>query len=101
LGVEFKLQLAAEILPHEFRVLADIGRHHLLHLPGLKQDADAEIIHARIVAGEGEIPDARVADGKEQQFGDAAEAEAARSDQHVVVQKPVERLGCRAVNLGH
>ena len=33
LGVELQLQLTAEVLAHEFRVLAHIGREHFLDLP--------------------------------------------------------------------
>jgi hypothetical protein len=43
-----------EILPLELLVLADIGRDHLLDLPGAKQLADAFVVDARVVAREGE-----------------------------------------------
>jgi hypothetical protein len=47
LRVEFQLQLSRQILAHEFGVLADIGRDHLLDLPGVQQLAQTEPVDAR------------------------------------------------------
>ena len=93
LRVELKLQLAGQILPHEFGVLADIGRDHLLHLPRLKQLPDAEPVDAGIVGGESQVLGAGVADRGNQKFRDAAEAEAAGGDEHAVEEQAVQRSG--------
>ncbi len=93
LGVEFQLQLSAQILAHEFRVLADVGRDHLLHLAAFQQQAQTEPVHARVVGGHGQVLDAIVADRRDQQFGDAAQAKAARRDEHAVEQQPIQRFG--------
>ena len=101
LGIELELQFAREILAHELGVLAHIGRDHLLDLTGLQKNADTEIIDARVVRGEGQILRARIANGAEKKLGDTAQAKAARRDKHSVVQKPVEGLRRRTVDLVH
>src|SRR6185503_11937507 len=49
---EFDLDLAGQELSLELLVLADIGRDHLLHLPGPKQLAEPLIVDAGIVRGD-------------------------------------------------
>lgn len=49
LRIELQLQFAAQILPHELGVLADIGRDHLPDLLRLQQHAKAEIVDPAIV----------------------------------------------------
>jgi len=75
LWVEFEFQLARQILAHEFGIFADIGRDHLFHLPRLQQDAYSEIIHTRVVGCECQVLGARILDRRQQQFGNAAQAE--------------------------
>ena len=75
LRVEFDLQFAGEILLGEQFVLAHIGRDHLLDLPGFQQQAEAGAVHARIVRYDREVFDAGIADGQDQDFRDAAQAE--------------------------
>ncbi len=53
--------------------------------------ADAFIVDPGIVAGEGQAGDAAVANGIEQTFGNAAQAEAPGRNHHVVAQHAVER----------
>ncbi len=77
LWVEFEFELARQILAHEFRVLANAGRDHLLDLAGLQQQAEAEIVDARVVRGDGEVLGARIADRRDQKLRDAAQAEPA------------------------
>ena len=62
LRVEFDLELAGEDMLREHLVLADIGRDHLLDLPGLEQQAEAAAVDARIVGDDGQILDAGIAD---------------------------------------
>ena len=59
LRIEFQLQLARQVLTHEFRVLAHVGRHHLLDLFGLQQDANAYVRKAAAWSL-GNFPDAPV-----------------------------------------
>jgi hypothetical protein len=46
----------------------------------LQEDADAEVVDASVVANDGEVSCAFAADGGDQVFWDAAEAEAAHQD---------------------
>ncbi len=96
LRVELQLQLARQVLAHELGVLSDIGGDHLLHLPRLQQDADAEIVDARVVGRERQVLGPGLLDRLQQQFRDAAQPEAAGSNEHPVLQKPVECLGRRS-----
>ena len=91
LRVEFQLQLPRKVLAHEFRILADIGRDHFLDLTRLQQHAQPEAVNARIVRGHRQVLCARLADRRDQQFGDAAQAKPAGCNQHSVKQKPVQR----------
>ncbi len=86
LGVELQLQLAAQVLAHEFGILADIGRDHLAHLPGFQKHPQTKAVDACVVRRDGQALDAAVADRGDQQFGDPAQAEAPGGDQHVVAQ---------------
>ncbi len=91
LRVEFDLQLVREILLRERLVLADIGRDHLLDLPGVEQQAEADAVDARIVGHDGQVLHAGIADRQDQRFGDAAQPEAPGHDQHAVLQQAGER----------
>ena len=81
---ELDFQFAAQILPLELLVLANIGRHHLPHLVRLQQDANAEIVHARVVADDGQIPGAARVQGLNEVFGNPAEPEAAHQNRRTV-----------------
>ena len=61
-------------------VFADVGGDHFFDLAILEEKADAEVVDAGVVADDGEIFGAFAADGSDQIFGDAAEAEAAHED---------------------
>ena len=91
LRAELDLQLAGQILPLELLVLADVGRDHLLHLPGAQQLAEPLIVDAGIVRGDGQVLDPARLDRVDQPLRDAAQAEAARGDGHAVEQQPFER----------
>ena len=81
----------AEHLALEFLVLADVGGHDLLHLPGGEQNPHAEAIHARVVADDGEAFHAAVVQCGDEIFRDAAQPEPARGDRHVVVEQAGKR----------
>ncbi len=49
-----------------------------------EEEADAPVVDAGVVAGDGEVACAGIAQGGDEGFGDAAEAEAADGQQHVV-----------------
>ena len=101
LRAEFHLKLAAEILPLELLVLADIAGDHLLHLLRAQQLAEPLAVDSGIVAGDGQVLDARCLDRVDQPFGDAAQAEAARADRHAVVQQAFERRRRIGIELVH
>src|SRR6185436_10870244 len=50
---ELQVELAREHLALELLVLADVRGDDLLHLPGLEQQAHAEVVHAGVVADDG------------------------------------------------
>ena len=84
LGIELDLQLAGQELPGEGLVLADIGRDHLPDLARLQQHAQADIVDAGIVGDHGQALHAAVPDRLDQSFRNAAQAEAAGHDRHVI-----------------
>ena len=92
-GAEFQFELARQILPLEFLVLADVRRDHLLNLPRLQQHAEPEAVDPGVVRHDGQILNARGADRLDQLFGDAAQAEAARDDGHAVGQHALKSGG--------
>src|SRR2546425_12098404 len=63
LRIEFRLELSFEHELFEKLVLTDVSRNHFFHLPRLQQQANAEIVHAGIVRGDGRSEERRV--GKE------------------------------------
>jgi len=80
LRIQFELQLAADDeLLKEF-VFTDVGGDHFLDLAVLKQEADAETVDASVVADYGQVFGAFAADGVDEIFRDAAEAETAHED---------------------
>src|SRR6267378_899378 len=66
-------------------VFADVSRDHLLDLALLQQYADAETIHAGVVADDSEVLRALALDRGDEVFRDAGEAEAAHKDGGTVV----------------
>ena len=86
LGIELDLQFAGQELLGEGLVLADIGRDHLPDLARLQQHAQADIVDAGIVGDHGQALDAAVPDRLDQSFRNAAKAEAAGHDRHIVFQ---------------
>jgi len=53
---ELDLQLAGEVLLLEVLVLAHVTGDHALHLLGLQQLAQAEVIDAGVVGDAGQVP---------------------------------------------
>ena len=88
LRAELDLELAGEELPLELDVLADVAGDHLFDLMGFEEQAETEVVDAGVVAGDGEIFYAAVAQGQDECFGDATEPEASDSEQHSVVNRP-------------
>ena len=101
LRIEFEFQLAGEVLLGEQFVLADIGRDHLLDLPGLEQAAQPDAVDAGVVGNHRQVLHAGVADRVGQGLGDAAQAEAAGHDHHAVLQNAVEGRFGVGVDLVH
>src|SRR5262249_25526692 len=76
LGIQFDLQLAAKDELLEEFVLADVSGDHFLDLALLQQQADAEIVDARVVADNGKVFCAFAAHGGDQVLRNTTEAEA-------------------------
>src|SRR5690606_29007951 len=91
LRVELDLKLPGQVLLGEQFVLAHIGRDHLLDLPRIEQQAEACPVDTGIVRDDGEVLHAGVADRHDQRLRNAAEAEAACTDEHAVLQQSGER----------
>src|SRR5690606_33002241 len=101
LRAELDLELAGEVLPLELLVLADVGADHLADLFRAQQLADALVVDPRVVAGESEVLHPARLDRLDQALGNAAQAKAARGDQHAVEQQPFEGRGGVWVKLPH
>ena len=84
---ELQFELSGQHLALELLVLADVGGDHLLHLARLQQQPHAEVVHARVVAGDGEALHAAFHQRGDQVLGNAAQPEAAGGDGHVVLQQ--------------
>src|SRR2546422_9880031 len=67
-SLHLELSFEHELL--EKLVLADVSRNHFFHLPRLQQQANAEIVHASIVRGDGEVLGALLAHGGDQVLRD-------------------------------
>ena len=88
LRVELDLDLAGQVLARELLVLADIGADHLPdHVP-VEQLAQPPAVDPAIVADHRQPLDPARHDRVDQVLGDAAQAEAAGDDRHVVEQEP-------------
>src|SRR5690606_37408635 len=80
LGNQLYLQLAAQELPLELGVLADVGCDHLPDLPAMQEQAEAEIVHTGVIGDAGKAVNAFTDQGVDTILGDAAKAEAAQHD---------------------
>ncbi len=87
---ELDFELAGEELAFELGILSDVAGDHFFDLTGLQEKADAPVVDARVVAGDGEVAHAGVAQSGDEGFGDAAEAEASDGQQHVVADDACE-----------
>jgi hypothetical protein len=90
LRIELQLELTGEVELLEQFVLAHIGRDHLLDLPGLQQQAEAEAVHPAIVRDDGQVFHPRVPNGADEVLRNAGEAKAPGHDGHAVEEQPVE-----------
>src|SRR5674476_1365675 len=64
----------------------------------LQQQPEAGAVDARIVRDDRQIFDAGIADGEDQGFRDAAQAEAAGHDQHAVLEHSGQRGACVGID---
>src|SRR6267154_1465250 len=85
LRIEFDLQFTAQDQLLEEFILSNVGGDHLLDLALLEQHANPEIVDAGVVADDGEVFRAFPADGSDEVFRDAAEAETTHKDGRSVV----------------
>ena len=74
---ELNFELALEILAFELGVFSYVAGDHFFDLAGLEEEADALVVDAGVVAGDGEVAYAGIAECGDEGFGNAAEAEAA------------------------
>lgn len=101
LRIELQLQFAAQILPHEFGVLANIGRNPLSDLLRFQKHAEAEVVDAAIVRSNRQVLRAGLANGCDQQLRNTTKTEPAGREKHSVEQQSIKG-GLRAlVNLVH
>src|SRR6266568_5594861 len=84
LRIQFNLEFSAQDELLEEFVLADVGGDHFFDLALLEKQADAEVVYARVVAHDGELFCAFAANGGDEIFRDAAEAEAAHENGRAV-----------------
>ena len=94
LWAELNLQLPVKILPLKLAVLAHIAGNHLPDLPSFKQKPESPSIHAGVVAGNGKVADASVAQCKNQRLGYAAQAKSADCQQHPIAHNAIQRGPC-------
>lgn len=93
LRVEFEFEFTREVLAFKFSVFSDVAGDHFFDLPGLEKESEAEIVNAAVVANDGEVFDSRIAEGKDQVFGNAAKAKSAGHDGHPVEQFSIQGFG--------
>jgi hypothetical protein len=90
---ELDVELAAQVLALELRVLADVGGHHPADLPGLQEQAEAPIIHAAVVRNGGQATDALPDERGDQVLGDSAETETADDERRALEDVPDRSVG--------
>ncbi len=98
---ELEIELAGQHLAFELLVLAHVGGHDFFHLARLEEHAHAEVVHARIVADDGEAFDSALMQRGDEIFRDAAEPKAAGGDRHVVVEETGQGGLGVGVNFAH
>ena len=84
LRAELDLQLARKKLSLKLDVFAHVAGDHLLHLPRPQEQPKAPVIHAGVVAGNGQVAHAGVAQGCDQRLGNPAQAKSPNSQQHPI-----------------
>ena len=101
LWIEFELELAREIKAGKDLVLADVARDHLLDLAGLEQDAEADPVDAGVIRNKGQVLRPRFAHRVDQDLGHPAKAEAARHQDHSILDLAGERFVRVGVHFSH
>ena len=90
LGAELDLDFAGEELALEFGVFADVAGDHLLDLARGQQQPKASAVDTGIVAGDGQIAHAGIAQGEDEFLRNAAEAETTDGEEHSVADDSFE-----------
>ena len=98
---QLHFQLAGQQLALKLGVFAHVAGNHLTYLPGLKQQPDAKIIDAGVVADAGQVLRAPAQDFLDGVLGNAAEAEAAEHERHAVGEALQGRLGAAYCFVDH
>jgi hypothetical protein len=98
---QFEFELTPQHLTLEFLILANVRGHHLFHLSGAEQEPHAEIVHASIIADDGETLNSAVAQRRDEILRYAAEAKAAGGDHHIVVKQAIKRSLGVGKNFAH
>src|SRR5581483_2074176 len=91
LRTKLHFKLAGEILSFELGVLAYIAGDHFPDLPRFQQQSKSTTVHAGVVAGDGQVAHARLAQRENQRFRNAAQTKAANRQQHAVMHHAFER----------
>ena len=81
---QLQIEFTCQNLTLEFLVLTDIRGDDFFYLPRFKQQPHAEVVNAGVIAGYGETFGAALDQRADEILGNAAQAEAASSDGHVV-----------------
>ena len=90
LGGELDFEFSGEVLAFELGVFADVAGDHFFDLMGGEKEANSPVVNTGVVAGDGEVACAGVAEGGDEGFGDAAEAEASNGEEHAVAHDACE-----------
>ncbi|MNT18099.1 hypothetical protein D3C72_1532810 [compost metagenome] len=98
---EFQFQFAGQVLAREFLVFTHVGGNHFLDLARGQELAQAEAVHARVIRNGRQARHAGIAQGSDQGFGNAAQAEAADGDGLAILDDTGQRRGGVRINFIH
>src|SRR4030088_3457935 len=101
LRIELDLELAGEILLREGLVLPNIGRDHLLDLPGVQQEAQSDAVDPGIVGDDRQVFHTGLANRLDQALRDAAQPQPPAHNQHAVLEQAGERRPGVGIDLFH
>src|SRR5260370_11287231 len=91
LRIKLDLEFTREILLRKRLVLPDIGRDHLLYLPAVEQNAEADTVDAAIVGDDGQVLHARLADRHDELLWNPANSASPGHYHHAVLHQPAKR----------